>query len=212
MMPDLYCITKMVERLEAQSTNRNIGIIVSLALCIGGNDYIPKFYEVTHLQWMMIIMEDQYYTNQIFKIDRNSQTNAVERVTLNEDLYIRLLMKIYCPKHLDHEKLSCEEIRQISIKLPEKPTRDPQKWHSPLSANKKVMCLIQSQIDYLLTACKPDAYLPDFIGNGGLRKTKEGDNMYDFGADVRYTHENELIMIPGEIMKKRLRDSRMLIN
>ena len=74
---------------------------------------------------MMAIMEDQYYTNQIFKIDRN--TNAVERVTLNEDLFVMLLMKIYCPKHLDHEKLSYEEIRQISSKFPEKPTRDPQK-------------------------------------------------------------------------------------
>ena len=211
MMPDLYCITKIVEHLERQNTNRNIGIIVSLALCLGGNDYIPKFYEVTHLQWMMAIMEDQYYTNQIFIIDRNIQTNAVERVTLNEDLYIRVLMKLYCPKHLNHEKLSYEEIRQISIKLPEKPTRDPQKWLPPLSAIKKVMCLIQSQIDYLLTVCKPEADLPDFIGNGGLRKTKEGDIMYDFGADVRYTHENELIIVPEDVMKLRLRESRMII-
>ena len=42
MIPDLYCINKMVERLEAQSSKRNIGIIVSLALCLGEKDYQTK--------------------------------------------------------------------------------------------------------------------------------------------------------------------------
>ena len=172
MMPDLYCVTKIVESLEAQNINPNIGVIVSLVLCLGGNDYIPKFYEITHLQWMMTITEDKTYCDGLFKVERNRQTCVIERVELNEEIYLSILKKIYCPRHLCHEKLGYEEIRQISIKLPKKQTKDPPKWLPPLSAIKKVMCLIQSQIDYLLTVCKPEADLPDFIGNGGLRRTK----------------------------------------
>ena len=82
--------------------------------------------------------------------------------------------------------------------------KDPGLWLPPLSAIRKVLCLVKSQIDYLLTVCNPNADLPDFIGNGGLRKTKEGDIVYDLGDEVRYNNENELLAIPDEVMSQRL--------
>ena len=159
----------------------------------------------------MTIIEDKTYCDGLFKVERNRQTCVIERVELNEEIYLSILKKIYCPRHLCHEKLGYEEIRQISIKLPKKQTKDPPKWLPPLSAIKKVMCLIQSQIDYLLTVCKPEADLPDFIGNGGLRRTKEGDIMY-LGEDVRYSHEKELTIIPDEVMTVRIRETRKPTN
>ena len=118
--------------------------------------------------------------------------------------------KMHCPKSVNYEKLTYEEIRQVSIKPPGKPTKDPTQWLPPRSAIMKLVCLIQSQIDYLLTICKPEADLPDFIGNGGLRKTKEGDIMYDLGPDTRYADERELLTIPDEQMEKRLLESKIL--
>ena len=199
MKPDLYCITKIVETLEIENTNSDIGVITAFVLCIGGNDYIPKFYGISHLQWMKAIIENKTCCDNLFLIARQEHTHAIESISVNEDVYISILKDLYCPKRLRGRNLTYEEVRQMSIKLPGKEVKIPQQWLPPLSAIRKVLCLIKSQIDYLLTVCKPEADLPDFIGNGGLRGTKEGDIIYDLGEDVRYNNENELTTIPEDL-------------
>lgn len=135
---------------------------------------------------------------------RQEHTHAIESISVNEDVYISILKDLYCPKKLRGGNLTYEEVRQMSIKLPGKEVKIPQQWLPPMSAIRKVLCLIKSQIDYLLTVCKPEADLPDFIGNGGLRRTKEGDIIYDLGEDVRYNNENELTTIPEDLLLERI--------
>ena len=204
MKPDLYCITKIVETLEIENTNPDIGVIVAFILCIGGNDYIPKFHGISHLQWMKAIVENKTYCDNLFLIMRHEHTHAIESISVNEEVYVRILKDLYCPKKLQSGNLTYEEVRQMSIKLPGKEMKIPQQWLPPLSAIQKILCLIQSQLDYLLTVCKPEADLPDFIGNGGLRRTKEGDIVYDLGEDVRYNNENELTTIPEDVLQERI--------
>ena len=206
--PDIFCVTKIVERLEEQYRNQDIAVIVALALSLGGNDFIPKFYGISHQQWLALLMNNEDYCNNLFTINRNVQTNIIERIFLNEDIYIRMIKKLYCPKTLDETKLTFEEVRQLSIKLPGKEIRNPQLWLPPLSAIKKVACLIKSHTEYLMTVCKPEADLPDFIGNGGLRKTKDDEIIYDFGEEVRYNTEKELLKLPDTSLQERVVQSR----
>ena len=92
MMSDLYCVTKIVKSFEAQRTNPTIAVIVSMALCLGGNYHIPKFYEATHSQCMMIIIEDKTYRDGLFKLERNRQTCVIEKLnemTMFTSVYLR---------------------------------------------------------------------------------------------------------------------------
>lgn len=86
--------------------------------------------------------------------------------------------------------------------------RNPQQWLPPLSAIKKVACLVQSHAEYLMTICKPDADLPDFIGNGGLCRTKEGDIMYDFDDEAHYSDEQLLLTTSDSVLKERVLQAR----
>ena len=41
---DIYDITRILEVMEKSSGDLQIGIKVAIALCLGGNDFLPKFF------------------------------------------------------------------------------------------------------------------------------------------------------------------------
>ena len=73
---------------------------------------------------------------------------------LNEEIYLNIVKKLYCPCNLQPDVLRLECVRQISIKPPGKPHRHPKSWMPPVTALKNVANLINCQIAYLLTLRK----------------------------------------------------------
>lgn len=45
---DIYNITAIVELLESYYNDRTMGMKVAVGLCMGGNDFVPKFYLISH--------------------------------------------------------------------------------------------------------------------------------------------------------------------
>ena len=205
--PDIYVVTKIVERLEQLYRCKDISVIVSISLCIGGNDFLPKFYGISHTDWMEAILNEPVTSN-LYRILRHSVTNKIIDIELNEDVYLSIVKKLYCPRGLNVDSLSIEDVRQISIKYPGKSIRNPQQWMPPVTALKKVICLVNSHIKYLLTVCKPESDLPDFLSNGGIRQSNEGVIVYDLGPDVRYTNESEILSIEEGQLKEKITAAR----
>ena len=71
-----------------------------------------------------------------------------------------------------------------------------------MPALKKVACLISSHIEYLLTVCKPESDLPDFLSKGGIRQSNEGNIVFDLGPHIRYITKSEILTIDEEELKK----------
>ena len=111
--------------MKEEYRNRDTAVIVALALSLGGNDFIPTFYGISYQQWLALLMGNDDYCNNLFTIKRNVQTNIIESIFLNEDIYISMKKKLNCPKTLDEAKLTFEEVRLLSIKLPGKEIRNP---------------------------------------------------------------------------------------
>ena len=207
--PDLFCVTKIVEKLEENHPNKEIGIITSLSLCLGGNDFLPKFYNTSHMQWVSTIFSSSSFLDGIFKISHDQNSKKVVSVDLDRDIYIDVVKKLFCPKGLDYTKLSFEEVRQITIKMPEKPMKpNPQQWLPPLSVLRKIACLVQSHIQYMMTVCKPHADLPNFLENGGLCLSGDGEIVYDLGDETRYNNETQLILIDETILLEKIEQAR----
>ena len=111
LKPDVYVMTKIhvIERLEEHYSYQDIAVIVSLSLCMGGNDYLPMFYGKSHSDWMeAILCNEEVYTD-LFGILREPVTLAISDIKLNEDIYLSIIKQLYCPRGVDEKKLSIEE-------------------------------------------------------------------------------------------------------
>ena len=45
--------------------------------------------------------------------------------TINENVYLDVIKRLYCPVSLEHSVLTLDEVRQLSIKPPNKDFRHP---------------------------------------------------------------------------------------
>ncbi|CAG2244896.1 unnamed protein product [Mytilus edulis] len=180
---ELYDITGIIELLESRFSRKSI-CTIAISLCLGGNDFIPKYQGISHEKWLSVIIDTPGALQNLVHL---SNEPALEKPTgiLSEDLYLEIVKRLYCPQNINSELLSLDEVRQISIKPPGKPIRHPKLWMPPKSALKQVLKLINCQIAYLLTTWKHDAVLPDFQKDGCLRKDASGNVHYDFGKDAR---------------------------
>lgn len=129
-----------------------------------------------------------------------------------EGVYKEFVKHLFCPKYLDAKKMSFDEVRQLSIKLPKQAVkRNPQLWMPPPTALEKIVGLLMSQLEYRFTVGDPQAGLPDFLHNGGLKKTKEGEIEYDMGAESYTNDPNSLLLVEDHLLalKKRPRSRKM---
>ena len=72
---------------------------------------------------------------------------------------------MYCPKYLYPSQFTFDEVRQMSVQLPQKSGsneyRDARNWVPPASVIEKMCELLQCYCDYMLTAGTPNAAAPD---------------------------------------------------
>ncbi|XP_071123996.1 uncharacterized protein [Mytilus edulis] len=120
---------------------------------------------------------------------------------LDEETFLDTVKRMYCPASVNANTATLEQVRQLSIKYPDKPFRPLVSWMPSKSALLQFIKLINCQIQYLLTAWKHDAALPDFIGSGCLMKDSEGNIQYNFGSDIRIGTREDALTLPEDDIK-----------
>ena len=185
--PEIFDITGIIRAIEKHFEVADVAAIISLILCMGGNDFLPNFYNMSHDKLLSIITGDTALLEQLFTFQRHDRRIVC---TINADVYVDVIKRFYCPANLRHTELTSEEVRQLSIKPPKKDFRHPQSWMPPISGLKLLAKLIQCQIDYMLTAWSHDALLPDFLSYGCIMRSDAGEITYDMGPDVHVDDKN----------------------
>ena len=189
-MIDVYNITSIIRLLEHNESNNRDGLKVSLGLCLGGNDFIPKLQHIGHSKVLKLLMNSQYFLTKLFKIETSS-------ITLDTTVYKDFVKHLFCGKG-DPDKMSYDAIRHKSMIKQRKSStltpgiprmlNDPDKWMPPASAIERLAELVNLQIKYLQIAGQHDADLPKFLGFACLRQTLTGQIEYDFGDESSLTN------------------------
>ena len=198
--PELYNITGIVTMIENVTKKKFAAATVAVALCMGGNDFLPSYNGITHTAIVSAILGDQQMLDNLLNFSYSPSDRAVA-CSISESFYLDLLKRLYNPVY--HSHLTLKEVRQLSMKLPNRSEfRHPQSWMPPENALKKLCQLTQCQVDYLMTAGDHSAALPDCVARGCLKKTEDGQVGFDLG-DTTYTSDkrNEL-----QIPEKQLSD------
>ena len=206
---DIYNITGMITLFERRFSDMTIGTKVAFGLCIGGNDFIPKLFQVSHEKVLNLIVSNPILKNNLFIFAENN-------IILNQKYFAELFRCIYCPKRYQNSNLSYENVRALTIAKSEDKiskggyrTNDPRKWLPPESAINRLGELVQLQIHYMETVGKHDAVNPDFLKYSCLQRNASNDTEYYFGPDSHFSSFEELPSIDSLLSssKKRQLDS-----
>ena len=211
---DVYNITGMLTVLEKAFHSKSIRKKLAMILCFGGNDFIPKFQNITHLKVTQLFLSKSKYRDGLFSLD-------VDNVT-DQDILEDFVKELYCPKRLDVEKLSYEEVRQLSInpKKASKKVSDimtftftdgqidlrlPKLWLPPASCVRKLSTLYDAMFRYMAGLGCHEARLPNFK-NTCLVSTGE-DTTYDLGPEAMVSSLKDLLVHDVEDLHRRKKKS-----
>jgi hypothetical protein len=207
---DLYNITGIIESLEQAFKSQDVGPVLALALCLGGNDFLPKFQMISHLKIVQHFMGNAKFRKNLFTLSEKSG------VFINSALYKDFMKRIYCPLSLDADSLTYEEVRQLSIK----PTttskkrkevvtftftdgqvdlRQPKLWLPPGACLEKLTTLYNAMVTYMLGLGKHDSKLPDFSITCLIQSGKR--IVYDLGSAAEVKSMKELLPIEEEVLQ-----------
>lgn len=148
---DIYNITRIVETLEKFTDEKYFGMKTAMVLSLGGNDFLPKFYNITHSSTLEMFMRGTVFRKELVNISIH-EDNTFASISFSSDIYIDFIKHLYCPKMYEGEKLSYDEVRQMSIKQPTGKClqRNAQLWMPQKIIIQKlamnVKCLLQYQI------------------------------------------------------------------
>ena len=200
---DIFNVTNILEVFEERYDDTNIGAKVAIALCIGGNDFIPKMFGINHSTVLK-----QYLSHTLLQ---SNLVSFVPEIKLSLNNYILLIKLLYCPKNLNVTTNSFEEIRSATMykksktkKIVYKPA---QRWMPPESALEHLAELVQLQIEYLKSLGNPKAFLPNFLAKSCLKKTSTGQVEYYFGPDSHMSLPMDIEHTPKTPMKMKKRMS-----
>lgn len=183
---DVYNITSILETLEEVYKDNKVGMKLAISLCMGGNDFIPKYHQVTHDKVVKEIFARNHFLENIISFQDS-------KMNINADVYIDLIKSLYCPKSLanrsDPLEIPFDTVRQATIQMrhSSQQVRHPQQWMPPESALRRVVQLVDFQLQYLLIAGDSGADLPDFLSKECLKRTDDGEIEYDFGPEAHMT-------------------------
>ena len=199
---DLYNITGMIQLFKKAYADLNAGIKISIYLCLGGNDFLPKYYNISHEDIIQKILSTDKLMENLLQFDFDGD----HPVQVNQELYLNLIKALYCPKYLQPEAFTYAEVRQISVQVPckkKEPTsfRDPKLWMPPSTAVQQICKLVQFQIDYLLTAGVHSANYPDVTSCFTISNQKA---TYNFGPDVHVTSPTDILEVPQIILANKM--------
>ena len=202
---DIYNITGMLALFERHYCDINIGTTLSIGLCIGGNDFIPKLYQISHEKILKLLS-----ANPMLRLNLCHTENG--KLTLNQECLVQFYKALYCPKKYCCDSLTFEDVRAISIgKQPDTSakggysTNDPRKWLPPESAMRRLGELLQLQTTYLQSAGNHEAGCFEVMQSQTLRQNSSGEVEYDFGNQSRFESFEELPTFKPPVLKTKKR-------
>ena len=193
---DVYNATLMLELFEAAFSDKMVGVKLAVALCIGGNDYIPKLHEKSHTAVVQMLLTQRYRLTLFSSLSRNN-------IVLDVDKFVSAVKELYCTGKMkqDASRITYETVRATTLGKKSAKcttghvTRDPKLWLPPESVIRRLGELIQLQVDYLLTVGSHESLQPEFLSKNCLKKI-EGKVEYDFGPDVHFVSTDSLPEMP----------------
>ena len=187
---DIYNMREIIETIERR---HGVGssMLIATVLMMGGNDFVPKMHGVTHSAFLDTVLREELLDKIVVISHENSK--------IDEDTFLNLIKTIYCPKSFPANLLSIQEVRQISVKNPAmKDFNPPQKWMPPLDALKEVLCIMQWNLMYLLTAGDHSAVLPPMPNCTLFCKYSEGQD-----GKWKVERAEDLLVIPEKDLPQR---------
>ncbi|CAG2186631.1 unnamed protein product [Mytilus edulis] len=174
---DIYNITKIILMIENFTSEKFIGMKIAIILSLGGNDFLPKFYQISHSLTVDLFMREATFREGLVTI--NTEEGKVVSVNFDADHYTEFIKYLYCPKLYDASKLTYEEVRQMSIKMPTLRSkgvqRNAQLWMPPKSVIQTLAKNVECLIKYYLSAGLHFAPMPEFLVEGCLLKLQSGE-------------------------------------
>lgn len=174
--------------------DRNIGIKVALALCLGGNDFYPKSHQISHETVLKLMMESTQFRQNLFIVGEHN--------SINKQLLVQFYKALYGPTKHQGRNMSYDTVRALTIGKTEDEsktggfrTNDPRRWLPPESAIHKLGELLELQIRYLETAGRHDAHMPNFLDSSCLVKTTSGEIEYNFGPYSQFSALSDLPVV-----------------
>ena len=204
--PDLYNITEIILRLEKRFGMYSKNLALSLA--IGGNDFIPKYHSISHEKWITAILENPIFLESIATYDIDVNSNIIVNGSVNTNVYLDIVKRLYCPNNINPATVSLNEVQQLTIKRPGKEMRNPKSWMPPKSALEKMAKLVECQLQYLTTVWKHDADLPNFLEKGCLLKSGDGKITYNFGENIKVDNPDDVVTMTDDAKKSLLKNAR----
>ena len=138
---DIYNITGMLTLFEKYYCDISIGATLSIGLCVGGNDFIPKLHQISHkkilklhqISHKKILKLHQISHKKILKLHQISHKKILKlltsspwlrlnlchtdnvKLTVNQECLVQLYKSLYYPKKYCCDSLTFEDVRVISI-------------------------------------------------------------------------------------------------
>ncbi|CAG2250908.1 PCF11 [Mytilus edulis] len=211
---DVYNVTAILQLLERRWNDRYIGIKIAIFLCLGGNDFLPKFYNLSHLNVVStIVATDHIFQNLVRAEENEMDQQTFLNVTFSQESYRELIELLYCPKTLDSTMLSFEEIRQLTVKAPTAKISDPPRnyalWMPAASVLNKLSLNINCLIKYYISAGQHTAFLPNFLQDGCLLKLSSGEIEYNLGSEASVDSESEILIYPPKELASKLKNCQL---
>ena len=205
----VYNITGIIETLESKYSNDPfIAQKLSMVLCVGGNDFIPKLEWKSHDKICQMFFQENMFRDKLFHISE-------EGVRIDIAIYIELVKWLYFRKNMgDPKTVTFEDVRKATVQKKKRTqtlttdiqnANDPNRWMPPKGALQRMGSLIQLQIDYLSTAGNSSALLPNFLGSDCLKQASTGEIEYDFGEESHLSSSSlsEMTMTSSLITPKK---------
>ena len=187
-MCDIFCITELIQLLDKSTNDKNMAVKIAMTLTIGGNDFIPKPFGISHSKCIDLFLSTSLFQDHLFNISDGI-------VKINVDQFIEFYKYLYTPKKVNAAHTPFDEVRRLTFvarnnttnsTISSHQTRNPQQWLPPKSCLSRLCKLVEIVGEYMATAGKHDAHLPNFIDCSCLKVTSDVVE-YDFGPDA---HEN----------------------
>ena len=202
----VYNITRMIELLEFYFQEKYFAMKIALALCAGGNDFIPKYHGYSHDAVLKAFLASTDLQQSLFRLDFNADGRCKSGM-VDVGRYGELVKGMYLPKSLASmtQSLTFDEVRQLTVKpSPSSKVKDPRMWLPPKTAVCNVGCLLNAQLQYLLTAGVASAPMPRFLDFTCFQLDSDGHVEYYFGPDVQVSDINDILTIDQQELNAKI--------
>ena len=190
---DVYNITEIVRRIE-NVHGKHSAMNVALVLSMGGNDFLPKFFNITHGKLLTTVINENVLGG-LFELCFEESGKCLSGF-LRKEVYLRVIKRLYCPAIYDSEKLTFDEVRQYSVGMTKDGFRNPRLWMPPEEALNILVDMVNWQLAYMLTAGDHARLLPVHLGPSIFTSVSD---------TLKVTNPSEVCVILKENLAKSLR-------